>query len=128
MAGNTKLTGFLPDNGIQIERWGKKAQIILSEESIQSLRSGCYELPTRPPQQNSWTSFQVKYDEMLGRVMVGMSPASAEMLADLLESLSAEKPEVRCWITDLREGVQAHIDYHNMNEPGVLRDEEDHSA
>ena len=133
MAGNTKLLGFLPGNAVQIERWGKKLAVGLTKESMINLRNAVTGLPTKPPEQKDDSdSFNVRYDERVGRVRVDMDTETAHFVAGLLTERITPHPEtvavlnnsaeerIWSWVHSLRAAVRAHEDYHNaQGEPGV---------
>lgn len=132
MAGNTKLVGFSPrpegvGGVINLERWGEKAEVVISEESLHSVRRACQCLPSRPPQENKNEpdGFNAQYDKSVGRVRVDMDPRAAEYLAQVLggdieEGLLLREDDVRSWIHSLRAAVEAHDNYHSAEgEPGV---------
>jgi hypothetical protein len=133
MAGNTKFIGFLSDNRIQLERWGSKVLVLLSPESIDSLRVAVQrDLPPKPYQGRAdhLSDMKVEYDTSVGRAVANMDIATAAYLSDLLEVMVKNDVQamdkVKPWVEELRAVVQAHADFHNTKEPGV--DSEKHSS
>lgn len=127
MAGNTKLMGLLPNDSIQLERWGKKVAVGITSESMINIRNALATLPSKPPeQQDGNNGFNVRYDERVGRIHVVMDIGTARdvasVLGDVEGSLLTEAGTsiVQSWVHSLKEAVQAHLDYHNIEEePGV---------
>ena len=146
MAGNTKLIGFGSNGVVELERWGGKAKVVVSKESLETLRAACYQQLPKAPKQNgegSQDDFNVAYDSSVGRVRLDLDTVTAGELAAFLqfgleefqgcdsgtgESLGGVKKlneRVPSWIRDLKETVQAHEDYLNTeDEPGVVTDED----
>lgn len=130
MAGNTKLIGFLPNNRIQLERWGTTVGVALSVDSIDALRLALQrDLPQKPHQGRAGhlDEFASRYDEGVGRASLSLSIDTAAYLADLLDVMVKGNVQamdkVRPWIEGLHAIVQAHADFHNTNEPGVASEE-----
>lgn len=131
MAGNTKLVGFQPrlDDGsgvILLERWGSQENVIISGDSLDSIREACLKLPQAPKQQESVKDgFTAKYNESMGRVDVAVTPQIAETLVLLFKDCIEAGVPIRhdlvgTWICDLEKAVKAHHDYHHKEgEPGV---------
>jgi len=140
MAGNTKLVGFSPrpegivgiGGVVVLERWGERRSVGVSASSLGAIRKACSQLPTQPPKGRSDDSFDVSYDESVGRIHLDLDAATAYFLAELLEGRLVEDPgeveelndraeeRVRSWIHSLKASVQAHEDYHSVEgEPGV---------
>ena len=136
MAGNTKLVGFGPrvegkPGIIHLARWNGEATVPISEESLENIRSACYnDLPKQPQQgkRDDLSNFRVHYDESVGRVHVDTSPQIAETLALLFEDcIKNDVPlnhgMLREWVHSLKDAAQAHESYHNLQgEPGINED------
>jgi hypothetical protein len=118
MAGNTKLIGFGPGSTIELQRWGEKVQVKLELESIKALRAACYDqLPKKPPERlGSMEDFDVFYDESVGRVTLSLSPDMAKKISDVMAPLDILMSAVA---KELAVAHQAHLDYINVDEPGV---------
>lgn len=129
MAGNTKLTGFLDNHRVQLERWGTKIAVALDEASVEALRKACFnELPKKPDRRppTHFADFMCDYNQDLGRVQLSLNPEVAGYLADLLDVLVkndvSAMEKVRPWVDKLRAATQAHSDYHDgKDEPGVIQ-------
>lgn len=131
MAGNTKLIGFTPDGKVQLERWGIKVVVKVSERSLMFMRNACYQqLPSKPQQRkrDDLDDFNVQYDTDVGRIRLDLDVQTAEALAKRLESSQAKffvfrragAKRVGAWIHSLKDAVQAHLDFHNASgEPGI---------
>jgi hypothetical protein len=115
MAGNTKFIGFSPDGMVQLERWGGKAMIEISKESLNALRAACYNgLPKNPPAQLHSTGTHVEYDEERGRVEILLDPEKALQLANAIEGWDLNLA------SDLKFAYEAHLNFHDTSkEPGV---------
>jgi len=135
MAGNTKLMGFTPEGKVQLERWGCKAVVSVSPDSLSALRRACYtELPKKPTQRrrDDISGWDVSYDEQVGRILLDLDVEKATILADLVAYRAAHSEELTddlaemlsCWASNLMSSVQAHHDYLNKDgEPGVADDD-----
>ena len=129
MARNTKFLGFSGDNNITLERWGGKATIALSKESIGALRAACYsELPKEPQRRrigldNSYPS--THYNDELDHIAVAMPPKYVEELLSILEPLAREElarggNKLGFWLSDLSEALDLRKEYLNTeDEPGL---------
>ena len=128
MAGNTKLRGFGQASTIELERWGVRISIKLPYEAIKELRRACHELlPLKPPERTGSLhpdEFTSTYDESVGRVRMEVAPVVAKQLAELLRHGAQD---VKKENADLAENCaqeldlcyQAHLDYLDIEEPGV---------
>lgn len=93
MAGNTKFLGFgkTPhgeDTGvIFLERWGGRASVKVSEESVAELRRACIEiLPKVPPPPTYHPEFNASYDGSGNDfIAIAVSTKGAETLLDILD-------------------------------------------
>ena len=88
MAGNTKLVGFSPKGEIVLERWGVKTKLQVSPESMGSIRHACiHKLPAECPQAE-WDlgDVTVNYREDFGRIVIEMSPETADDFSEFLYS------------------------------------------
>jgi hypothetical protein len=146
MAGNTKLIGFGANGVVELERWGGKTKAVVSKESLETLRSACYQqLPKSPTQKpgEGRDDFNVAYNSSVGRIGVDLDTVTAGELASFLQFALEEfqgcddgtgealggirklNERVPTWISDLKDAVQAHEDYLNTDdEPGVDSNED----
>jgi hypothetical protein len=125
MSGNTKLLGFLPNNQVQLERWGVKASVDICNDCTTQLKELCISLPKKPNQKISPSKMEFKseYEDSSGRILVSMTPDCTRYLADLLDVLVKSDvramDKVRPWVEDLEKSIAEHTLYHDTSEPGV---------
>lgn len=122
MSGNTKFTGFLSGNRVQLERWGVQVVVQLDPGAVEALRKACfYDLPGNIAQRGTTfpTDFRAVYDADEQRVHVDLSPEAAAFLGNLLVDVNKSAPQVQPvlqWSEDLKSAVQLH---EASSEPGV---------
>ncbi len=119
MAGNTKLIGFTPSGDVQLERWGEVATVVVSQDSLRSLREACFDdLPKRPPRREEHLSgVAVSYSKQLGIINMEMAPDQATELMGILTTCEVKPfPTV---VARLEKCVKEHLDYTDIGEPGV---------
>lgn len=88
MAGNTKLIGFTPGGDIVLERWGERARATVGPEGLEAIRHACiHVLPAECPQAE-WDlgDVTVNYREDFGRIVIEMSPETADDFSEFLYS------------------------------------------
>ena len=118
MAGNTKLMGFTPQGEIELERWGDRTKVYISEKSLYAIRKACYAVlpkkPKEPVTPANLKEIHVEYDETTGRIKANFSIGAAERLVDYTECDEG-------LATLLREAVVTHRMYlEHKSEPGCI--------
>lgn len=127
MAGNTKLRGFRVGE-VELERWGKRVMVRVSEDSTKNLVAACKVLlPKEPPERDGSGDIIFRYNEDTGRVGAIMSPEDARLLHDLVSRVEMSEAGLhlggRGLLSDLKHQLnevrKAYLDYHNKEEPGL---------
>ena len=122
MAGNTKLLGFSPDGKVQLERWGGKASVSISADSLDALRRVCStELPMVSDMTHRLSDVTVGYSGQFGRVSIEMTPALARELASSLgDDDHGLSEDLREMVPLLYKAAKDHEEYISAHdEPGL---------
>lgn len=132
MAGNTKLLGFsaVKEGALTLERWGGKAEVVVSPESLAALRKTCFEdLPRAPATQSHWPDYKTAYEGDMGRTALSLNMVTTKILVEALGRYIDHRQGVDSegktgLMENLREDLKRCVEEHKAyldtdNEPGV---------
>lgn len=118
MAGNTKLKGFGANGYIQLERWGKKADVQIDPGSLDKIREACHtELPIRAPN-NLYKGVYITFNDRRLGIEIMLDGDRAKELKEILQTSSLDTRHQ--FLDSLELAIEDYDTYFDeSDEPGI---------